>query len=338
MSLKIAIRAACVALLLGPAPAGADATLLLCDPFGRLAWFSPTGHIAVYLNRVCADSPTRLRPCAPGEAGVVISRYKNVGDLDWIAIPVLPYLYAVERAADVPAVADRETVAALRNAYRARHLGSVVPEGPDGRLPAGNWAQLVGAAYDRGIVAISVRTTAEQDLRLIETLNERPNRSRFSSFVRNCADFARDVLNLSFPGAIGHSAVADFGLTTPKHVARSLARFAERRPDLQLRVVVLPQVAGSLPRSRGTRGVAESLVRKPLYLVPLVVVQPWVPVALAGSYVATSRFNPARHADAVLGPADVESWAPAARLGPGAPPAAPGARDDARRPPDTANR
>jgi hypothetical protein len=29
-----------------------------------------------------------LRPCQPGELGVVISRYHRVGGYDWIAMPV----------------------------------------------------------------------------------------------------------------------------------------------------------------------------------------------------------------------------------------------------------
>ena len=39
-------------------------------------------------------------------------------------------------------------------------------------------------------------------------------------------------------------------------------------------------------------GVAEALVRKGMYVVPLVIVQPWIPAALAAGYVAAGRFNP----------------------------------------------
>jgi len=55
--------------------AGASATLLLEEPYGHLGFFTATGHAAVYLSGVCAESPVELRPCAPGETGVVISRY-----------------------------------------------------------------------------------------------------------------------------------------------------------------------------------------------------------------------------------------------------------------------
>ena len=38
--------------------------------------------------------------------GIVLSRYDGVDGSDWIAIPLVPYLYAVERPEDVPLFAD----------------------------------------------------------------------------------------------------------------------------------------------------------------------------------------------------------------------------------------
>src|SRR5262245_37951700 len=96
----------------------ADAALLLVEPYGRTTRFALTGHVGhtgVYLTRVCAATPTVLRRCQAGEAGAVISRYDGLGDLDWVAIPLIPYLYAVERAADVPAFATSDTVQTLRD-------------------------------------------------------------------------------------------------------------------------------------------------------------------------------------------------------------------------------
>ena len=306
---RVLIAAASVLALLNPAPAAADATVLLCEPFGRLARLSPTGHIAVYLDRVCAASPTVLRRCQPGETGVVISRYKGVGGADWIAMPLIPYLYAVERAADVPAEADAQQVAALKNAYREANLRALAPDAPGGEPPTGNWVQLVGAAYSRRIVAFTVKTTAAQDDDVIRTLNARPNQPRFNSLFRNCADFVLDVMNLYFPKALRSSAVADLGIATPKQVAKSLVQYADRHPDLQLHTFVVAQIPGSRPQSGSTRGVLESLVKKPMYLVPLTIVEPWIPVAFATGYVVAGRFNPARHAASVYGPADLERWA-----------------------------
>jgi hypothetical protein len=293
----------------GSVPAFADATVLLCEPYGKLGFFSPTGHMAIYFDRVCADSPTHLRLCQPGETGVVVSRYAGVGGLDWAAVPLIPYLYAVERAADAPASVTPGDVDALRDAYRRAHLIGLVPDRPDGRMPKGNWNELAGAAYDRRIVAFTVRTTADQDARLIRMLNERPNRSRFNFLFRNCADFVREILNVYFPNAFKRNIVGDLGFTTPKYVARTLTAYAARQPEIGLTAFVIPQVPGNKGPSKPARGVMEALVRKLMYVVPLAIVQPWIPPAFAAGWLVTGRFNAGHFEAAVYSPALVESWA-----------------------------
>src|ERR1700739_5043660 len=77
--------------------AHASATLLLEEPYGKLGFFTATGHAAVYLSGVCAETPLVLRRCNPGETGVVISRYDGISGYDWIAIPLIPSRFALER-------------------------------------------------------------------------------------------------------------------------------------------------------------------------------------------------------------------------------------------------
>src|ERR1044071_1370180 len=91
----------------------AQATLLLEEPYSYDGTFAGTGHAAVYLSSVCAETPTQLRRCRTGENGVVISRYHGVAGHDWIAIPLIPYLYAVKNPEDVPLYADAKLVALL---------------------------------------------------------------------------------------------------------------------------------------------------------------------------------------------------------------------------------
>src|ERR1700683_1889235 len=95
-----------VMVLLCASLAGASATLLLEEPYGKLGFFTATGHAAVYLSGVCAQTPLVLRPCAAGELGAVISRYDGVGSYDWVAIPLIPYLYGVDHVDDTPLFAD----------------------------------------------------------------------------------------------------------------------------------------------------------------------------------------------------------------------------------------
>src|SRR5436305_12639556 len=75
--------------------AHASATLLLEEPYSYDGTFAGTGHVALYLDRVCADSPFVLRLCKTGEQGVVLSRYHVVAGHDWYAIPMFPYIFAV---------------------------------------------------------------------------------------------------------------------------------------------------------------------------------------------------------------------------------------------------
>ena len=70
----------------------------------------PVGHTAIYLDRVCADGPLRLRMCQPGEpAGVAIARYHQIGDIDWVASPIMLFLYATDNADDVLKYATSES-------------------------------------------------------------------------------------------------------------------------------------------------------------------------------------------------------------------------------------
>src|ERR1039458_7819133 len=79
-----------------PAPGHAQAALLMEEPYGFFGSVNPTGHNAIYFERICADTPVRLRRCQAGEMGAVISRYQGIKGYDWVAIPLVPYLYSVE--------------------------------------------------------------------------------------------------------------------------------------------------------------------------------------------------------------------------------------------------
>src|SRR5579863_140239 len=198
-----------VMVLACPALAQASATLLLEEPYGHMGWFTATGHAAVYLSGVCADTPLLLRRCKPAAMGVVLSRYDGVGGYDWVAIPLIPYLYAGGRPEDVPLFADAKMVLSLRDRYRRSYLEGIAPDTKNGGTPGGNWYELVGSSYDRTIYGFEIETTPEQDKALIRKLNTSPNESHFHLVSRNCADFAKDILNFYFPKALRRSVVAD---------------------------------------------------------------------------------------------------------------------------------
>ena len=287
----------CLCGLLWCAPhANADAALLLEEPYGHFGAFTATGHAAVYLNRVCADSPTVLRRCNDGETGVVISRYNKIAGRDWLAIPLIPYLYAVEESDEIPLFANPKVVAFLRNQYREKHLQAVAPDDETGEPPEGNWTQLVGAAYDRTIYGFEIQTSADQDDNLIREFNSRANRSHFNLLAHNCADFAAGVINFYYPRTLHRNLIADVGITTPKQISKLLVKFSQHHPELQFSSFVVPQVPGTLPRSTPVHGVVESVLKSKKYLLPVAVLHPIVTGCLAAAYVGDGRFDPTRKA------------------------------------------
>lgn len=295
--------------------AHASVTLLLEEPYGTFGGMNPTGHAAIYLSHVCAATPVSLRRCNAGEQGVVISRYHRISRYDWIATPLLPYLYAVNRQDQVPATVSIEDVAALRDHYRRRNLEEVAPDAPGGEPPRGDWIQLVGAAYDRTIYAFGIETTRQQDDAFIRRFNSRPNQTHFNLLFHNCADFVRQAVDFYYPHAIHRSFVTDVGIMTPKQAAKCLVGYGKRHRDLQFSSFVIPQIPGSIARSTRVRGVLESLVKSKRYAVPLVslaVLHPVIGGSMAVAWLDSSHFNPRRIAEADNSPSKTEATAPAA--------------------------
>jgi hypothetical protein len=285
-----------LALLWVPRQANANVAVLLEEPYSYDGALAGAGHAAVYLTRVCSASPTSLRRCNEGEHGVVISRYHGIGGYDWIAVPLIPYLYAVTKPEDIPVYADSKIAAFLRDQYRREELEDLAPDDPSGQAPGGNWTQLVGSAYYRTSFAYEIETTSQQDDELIRRLNSRPNRALYRVLSRNCADFVRDIVNFYYPKAVSRSIVADFGMSTPKRAAKSFAKYGQRHPDLEFVSLVIPQVPGTIRRSRPVRGVVESVFKAKKYVIPLAVFQPYVAGGFALAYMVDGRFKPEKKA------------------------------------------
>jgi hypothetical protein len=149
----------------------------------------------------------------------------------------------------------------------------------------------VGSSYDRTIHGFEVESTTEQDEQFIGYVNDKKNVGHFNLFFHNCADFSRVTLDIYFPHAIHRNFVADAGLMTPKQVARSLVKYGKEHPEVKMTAFVIPQVAGSMPRSHGVDGVAESLVKSKKYLIPLVVLNPEVTGGIVVVYLVDGRLS-----------------------------------------------
>jgi hypothetical protein len=295
-------------------PARADAVVFVQEPYGPFGAINPTGHASIYLSRVCAETPVVLRRCGPGEFGVVISRYYRIAGYDWIAVPLIPYLYAVEDLESIPQQANTEVVAGLRNEYRRKHLQEIAPDGPQQRTPKGAWVELVGVAYNRKLYGFKIDTTEAQDDHLISVLNSRKNKSHFNLFFNNCADFSRRILNLYYPGAIRRNFIADAGMTTPQQIVKCLLSYTKNHPGFSVSSFFLPQVVGSRRPSRKVDGVSEGFVRSKKYIVPLATFHPWIASSILAIYLADGRFNVAHHATTMYRPNDLSTLQDSARL------------------------
>jgi hypothetical protein len=277
-----------VLLVWGVSRGHAEATLLLEEPYGFFGTLNPTGHTAMYFSRICSETPVKLRRCEPGEQGTVIARYQGIAGYDWVAMPLIPYLYSVEDTSEVPDRALPPTVRRMRNLYHEDHLIGLGKD--EGNIVHGGWTQLVGASYERRIYAFRFATTQEQDDKIIARLNERPNRSHFNLVYNNCADFVRSILNIYFPHAFGRHLFPDAWMTTPREMSDRLSRYAKKHPQTELEIFDIPQIPGNRRPSHANKSVAGSLMTTG-YAVPIVLLNPYLAGGLFLDYLVRGRYQ-----------------------------------------------
>ena len=285
--------------MVAAAPAArADVAILLEEPYSLDGTLAGTGHTAVYLTNICAASPKQLRRCNPGELGIVLSRYHHIAGYDWLAVPVIPYLYSVEKPADIPLFADPKLVWFLRNQYRTKHFSDIVPDPvPIKDKESSDWYQLVGSAYDRTLYGFELPTSQEADDRFIAKFNAAHNTRAYKLVTENCADFVHDVVTFYYPDSVWRSKLGDLGVMTPKQAAKSLVQFSKRAakqdPEFQLTRFFIPQVPGTVKRSRPVHGLLDGFFHAKKYFVPLAAFQPFVAGGVATVYYFGGRFDPA---------------------------------------------
>jgi hypothetical protein len=268
--------------------ARAQGALLLEDANGIAEVMGPTGHDALYFARICAAGPTKLRRCEPGEPGVVIARYHGIAGYDWLAMPLIPYLYSVEDASQVPSHVNREIVQSLRLQYHDAHL-QILGDAPEGSETRRGWNQLLGAAYERRIWAFRFDTTEAQDDAFIAKMNADSNQSHFNILFRNCANFSSTVLNLYFPHSFMRHVAPDGGIVTPRQVAYELVRYAKKHPEIQLTVTEIPLVPGIHRTSRVGKSAAESFLVTG-YVIPIAFFSPIAGGVIVADALAWGRY------------------------------------------------
>ncbi len=277
--------------------ARAELTVLIGEPFGNFGSMMPVGHTALYLSRLCADGPLKIRMCRADEPqGVVLARYHRIGQYDWLASPVTEFLYAAAPGEPVQSFVTAESAWTARQRYRRRYLAEIVPDGQEGDStghggPLEEWWESAGVTFNRRVWGYQIDTTPEQDRRFVETVNADANRHLYHLKKTNCADFVAQMVNVYFPGLVRNDRIGDFGLMTPKEVARCVAAYGETHPEAHLRITEMPQLPGTLRRSRPVRGGAEAGLKTKRYLLTLAVIQPEVPTGLLVLYLWHGRWK-----------------------------------------------
>lgn len=292
--------------LMLPAHCPAQAALLMEEPYGFFGTVNPTGHTAVYFAHICAETPTKLRRCQPGEMGAVIARYSDVNDYDWVAIPLIPYLYSVEDISQVPLRANRAMVDRMRDEYHEAHLLGLGEKVPRGSFWHGGWTELIGVSYERRMYAFRFDTTEAQDDAFIARMNSRKNESSFQLLFNNCSDFSREVLNQYFPRTFRRSIFPDAGMTTPKQITYKLERYARKHPEVHLEIFEMPQIPGYRRKSRANKSISESLITT-AYAVPIAILNPYLAGGLFVDYVVRGHHHLIPKDLAKLGPDDLEA-------------------------------
>jgi hypothetical protein len=276
--------------------ARADVGVILNESLDTsVARITGSGHSAIYFSRICPESPVKLRLCRPDEHGSVLSNYTTLGEdqpFEWNIVPLSMYLYGVEDPANRPLFGNWRIKRALEERYRDNVLAAYCVTQSCRTSGKAEWREMVGATLERSLYMFIVSTTLEQDEDFIADFNGLPNKNHFNGVTNNCANFTRRVLNAYFPNAAHPDYINDFGMTSPKAIARSFSHYAERHPDSHFYVLHFAQLPGTIKRSTEARSGTEQLYRSKKLLVPMLIFADHALPFVAASYVLTGRFNP----------------------------------------------
>lgn len=263
----------------------------LDEDFDRI---SSTGHSAIYLSRICPDSPVKLRLCRPDEPGSVVSNYVNIGEdksYEWNIVSLNIYLYGVEDPRNRPLFASYKLKHLLEERYRRKYLPDYCTTESCMTSAKSEWREMVAATMIRGVYIFTISTTVDQDRQIIAEFNNSANKNHFNGVTRNCADFTKHFINAYFPHAAHADYLNDFGMASPKAVARTFTHYSLRHPESNFRVMHFAQIPGVTKRSRIVRSGTEQLFHSGKLLVPMALLSYYMVPVVTISYFTTARFN-----------------------------------------------
>jgi hypothetical protein len=127
-------------------------------------------------------------------------------------------------------------------------------------------------------------------------LNDHSNRQRWALITANCADFARQIINFYYPHSVHRSIIGDLGVTTPKQLARTLCKYSGKHSELEPSKFVVPQIPGTISRSKRVKGVFEVMLTAKKYMWPIFLSHPYAASTAIVVYVQHWHFNPGKDA------------------------------------------
>src|SRR6201990_1864748 len=249
-------------LVMACAPAArADVGIALADPthVGASMW-TYSGHASVYLSGVCTQNPTELRLCGPGEQGSILTTFPDFGaqyPYEGNAVALSLYLHVSTDVEAMPLYASPALKRAQESAAAQQVLKQVCA-GACAGLPHAYWRDLINATTSRDIYVFAIHTTREQDEKFVERVNALVNRNRYRMVTDNCANFARDMVNLYFPHSVHRDVLNDLGMMGPKSAARSLPHYADRHRKFKFYLLLFFKQRGVVKRCGTARAGTEA--------------------------------------------------------------------------------
>lgn len=272
--------------------ARADVGLIVETPTGVQGFVSDVGHSSLWISHGCLNEQGEVRFCEH-TPGIVLTSTAYWPKPGVAAIPAELFFLGVR-----PGTAGRS--AAAWNDSLAVAYPNVDPE--TGR-------KYLGRVWRRGMRVTTFTTTAEQDRRVLETVQQQRQDYRYSYSHRNCAFYAEQILKLYLGDDFHANRSFDLGIETPRALERALGHRLEGKHNASLRVL---SFKGTLWQGwrQPPRTFCETAVLDPKYAIPLIVFQPYIYVGFGVCY-AVTRLTAATWKNHHRPAFETPAWSPA---------------------------
>ena len=139
-------------------PSQADVGVIVLEPVDALGFFTRVGHTGTYFSNICPDgSPVRMRLCAPGEHGGVVSKYSPLSeneDYDWAIVPFDAFVHGFATPDLAPMIGTQKLQRVIEQHAFGPLFSSALKSSGAGELPDGQWRAALATRFDRGMYSV----------------------------------------------------------------------------------------------------------------------------------------------------------------------------------------